>query len=76
MARGFAGAHVAILESWLSGEVVCSVEELATMEVDLLMGGSAWALGLDPVELGYTTLSGPGDGESHPGSESAGSSYP
>jgi AcrR family transcriptional regulator len=69
MARGFAGAHVAILESWLSGEVVCSVEELATMEVDLLMGGSAWALGLDPAELGYTTESGPGNGD-------AGSSYP
>jgi AcrR family transcriptional regulator len=53
MASGFAGAHVSILESWLDGKIGCSVEELAAMEVDLLVGGSARALGIDPGDLGY-----------------------
>jgi hypothetical protein len=62
MARGFAGAHVAILESWLSGEIVCSAEELASMQVDLLVAGTAWSLGIDPAELGYGVSQSLGDG--------------
>ena len=53
MASGFAGAHLSILESWLAGDIACSVDELAAMEVDLLVGGSARALGIDPGDLGY-----------------------
>ena len=53
MASGFAGAHVSILESWLDGKIVCDVEELAAMEVDLLVGGWARALGINPDDLGY-----------------------
>ena len=58
VSRGFAGAHVAILESWLAGDIAGGAEEIATMETDLLTGGSALALGIDPEELGYPA--GPG----------------
>jgi len=54
MARAFVGAHVAILEAWLAGELDGDVEELAHMALDLLIYGTAWAHGLRLDELGYS----------------------
>ena len=55
MARAFVGAHVAILEAWLAGELDGDVEELARMTLDLLICGTAWAHGLHLDELGYSS---------------------
>ena len=55
MARAFAGAHVAILEAWLAGELEGDVEQRASMALDLLVAGSAWANGFGLDELGYST---------------------
>lgn len=55
MARAFAGAHVAVLEAWLAGELNGDVEELASMTLDFLVAGSAWAHGFGLDEIGYTT---------------------
>jgi AcrR family transcriptional regulator len=46
MARAFIGAHVAILEAWLAGELDGDAEELASMALDLLIYGTAWAHGV------------------------------
>jgi AcrR family transcriptional regulator len=54
MARAFVGAHVAILEAWLVGELDGDVEELASMALDLLIYGAAWAHGLRLDELGHS----------------------
>ena len=54
MARAFVGAHVAILEAWLAGELDGDVDELAGMALDLLIYGTAWAHGLRLDELGYS----------------------
>jgi AcrR family transcriptional regulator len=53
MARAFVGAHVAILEAWLAGELDGDIEELASMTLDLLIYGTAWAHGLHLDELRY-----------------------
>ena len=55
MARGFIGAHVAILDAWLAGELDENIEQLASMALDLLVAGSAWANGFGLDELGYST---------------------
>ena len=55
MARAFVGAHGAILEAWLAGELNGDVEQLATMTLDLLVAGTAWANGFRLDELGYET---------------------
>ena len=55
MARGFVGAHVAILEAWLAGELQGDIEELASMALDLFVAGGAWANGFRLDELGYST---------------------
>jgi AcrR family transcriptional regulator len=55
MARAFVGAHVAILEAWLAGELDGDVEELASVALDLLIYGAAWAHGFRLDELGYST---------------------
>jgi AcrR family transcriptional regulator len=55
MARAFVGAHVAILEAWLAGELDGDIEELASMTLDLLIYGAAWAHGFRLDELGYST---------------------
>ena len=55
MARAFVGAHVAILEAWLAGELDGDVEELASMALNLLIYGTAWAHGFRLDELGYST---------------------
>ncbi|HJZ28191.1 MAG TPA: TetR/AcrR family transcriptional regulator [Streptosporangiaceae bacterium] len=54
MARAFVGAHVAILEAWLAGELDGNVEELASMALDLLIYGAAWAHGVRLDELGHS----------------------
>jgi AcrR family transcriptional regulator len=54
MARAFVGAHVAILEAWLAGELDGDAEELAGMALDLLIYGTAWAHGLRLDELRYS----------------------
>ena len=54
MARAFVGAHVAILDAWLAGELDGDVEELASMTLDLLIYGTAWAHGIRLDELGYS----------------------
>ena len=53
MARAFVGAHVAILEAWLAGQLQGDVEELATMALDLLVAGTAWAHGISLDQLEY-----------------------
>jgi AcrR family transcriptional regulator len=53
MARAFAGAHVALLESWLEGEIAGSDQDLAAMQLDLLIAGFAWAHRITLAELGY-----------------------
>jgi AcrR family transcriptional regulator len=55
MARGFAGAHLAILDAWLAGELQGDIEELARMALDFLVAGAAWAHGFRLDELGYST---------------------
>ncbi len=55
MARGFVGAHLAILEAWLAGELQGDIEELACMALDLFVAGGAWAHGFRLDELGYST---------------------
>jgi AcrR family transcriptional regulator len=55
MARGFVGAHLAVLEAWLAGELKGDVERLASMTLDLLVAGMAWANGFRLDELGYST---------------------
>jgi AcrR family transcriptional regulator len=57
MARGFAGAHLAVLEAWLAGELQGDIDELARMTLDLLVAGMAWAHGFRLDELGYSTPS-------------------
>jgi AcrR family transcriptional regulator len=52
MARAFVGAHVAVLEAWLAGELEGDVEELASMALNLLIRGAAWAHGIRLDELG------------------------
>jgi AcrR family transcriptional regulator len=54
MARAFVGAHVAILEAWLAGELDGDVEELPSMALDLLIYGTAWAHGIRLDELRYS----------------------
>ena len=54
MARGFVGAHLAILEAWLAGELQGDIEELASTALDLLVAGAAWANGFRLDELGYS----------------------
>ena len=54
MARAFAGAHVAILDAWLAGELDGDVEELASMTLDLLIYGTAWAHGIRLDELRHS----------------------
>jgi len=54
MARAFVGAQVAVLEAWLAGELEGDVEELATMTLDLLIYGAAWAHGIRLDEPGYS----------------------
>jgi AcrR family transcriptional regulator len=60
MARAFVGAHVAILEAWLAGELKGDVEQLASMALDLFIAGGAWASGLRLDDLGYSV-----PGENH-----------
>jgi hypothetical protein len=55
MARGFVGAHLAILEAWLDGELQGDIEEIASMALDLLIAGTAWANGIGLDEIGYAT---------------------
>jgi AcrR family transcriptional regulator len=55
MARGFVGAHLAILDAWLAGELDGDIEQLASTALDLLIAGYAWANGFRPDELGYAT---------------------
>jgi AcrR family transcriptional regulator len=55
MARVFAGAHLAVLEAWLAGELEGDIEELARMTLDLLVAGMAWSHGFRLDELGYST---------------------
>src|SRR5215813_10397134 len=48
MARGFVGAHLAIVEAWLAGELHGDIEELASTATGLLVAGAAWAAGFRP----------------------------
>jgi AcrR family transcriptional regulator len=53
MARAFAGAHVALLRAWLSGELDYSAEEMALMEMQVMHAGMAWAQGISVDELSF-----------------------
>jgi AcrR family transcriptional regulator len=46
MARASAGAHIALLQSWLGGEIDMPSEELASMGLHLLVAGFAWGHGI------------------------------
>jgi AcrR family transcriptional regulator len=62
MAHVFAGAHVALLQSWLEGELDYPVEEMALLEVQLLVLGIGWAHGLSHSEMKIdTTPAAPGE---------------
>jgi AcrR family transcriptional regulator len=54
MARAFVGAHVAILEAWLAGELDGDADKLASMALDLLIYGTAWAHGVRLDEPGHS----------------------
>jgi AcrR family transcriptional regulator len=49
-ARAFAGAHVALLEAWLATGLQRTPQEMATMELDILVAGIRWANGFTPGE--------------------------
>jgi AcrR family transcriptional regulator len=51
MATFFAGAHVALLESWLNGTVAHAGDEVASMELALFVAGAAWSHQLTLDEL-------------------------
>jgi len=51
MATAYAGAHVALLESWLNGDLTGSPQEIADMQLDLMIRGFAWAHDISPDEL-------------------------
>jgi AcrR family transcriptional regulator len=53
MARGLAGANVAILEAWLDGDIDLDADSLAAVALDMLVAGLAWAQGLTLAEVGY-----------------------
>lgn len=55
LATAFAGAHVSILEAWLSGTISGTAAQVAAMELDALVGGLAWAQGLSAEEVGLDT---------------------
>jgi AcrR family transcriptional regulator len=67
MARAFAGAHLALLESWLEGEILGTEQELTAMQLDLLVAGFAWAHRISLSELGYDGAP-PGEPAARPGS--------
>jgi AcrR family transcriptional regulator len=53
IATAFAGAQVAILESWLDGKIAGRPEEMAAMQLDLIVAGMAWASNISLSEVGY-----------------------
>jgi AcrR family transcriptional regulator len=42
-ARAFAGAQVALLQAWLDGEIDGPPEQIAAMQLEMLIAGMAWA---------------------------------
>ena len=54
MARAFVGAQITILEASLAGELEGDVEELASLTLDLLIYGTAWAHGVRLDEPGHS----------------------
>jgi hypothetical protein len=42
-ARAFAGAQVALLQAWLDGEIDGTPEQMAAMQLEMLLAGMAWA---------------------------------
>jgi len=50
----FAGAHVALLDAWLDGRITGTAEEMAAMELNVLVAGLAWAHNLAHSEIGYS----------------------
>jgi len=76
MARAFVGAHVAVLEAWLAGELNDDAEQLATMTLNLLIAGAAWANGFRLDQLGYATGSPADAGNRAPGTAKARSRRP
>jgi len=55
MAHVTAGAHLALLELWLSDELGYSVEEVAAVGLNLLICGMAWGHGLSLEEIELAT---------------------
>jgi len=55
MARVFAGAHIALLKSWLDGEFDLSAEQLASVGLDLLVAGLAWGQGIPISDISLAT---------------------
>ena len=55
MARAVAGAHLALLQSWLGGGFDYSIDEMAALQLDLMVGGVAWGHGLALDELTFAS---------------------
>jgi AcrR family transcriptional regulator len=51
-ARAFAGAQVALLQAWLDGEIDATPEQMAAMQLDMLVEGMAWAQNVSLSEEG------------------------
>jgi len=65
MARAFAGAHLALLDGWLAGDLDLDAEDLSRIEIDLTTFGWAWGMGLGPGDFSYS-MSAPGRESSEP----------
>jgi AcrR family transcriptional regulator len=63
MARVFAGAHVTLLQAWLNGELDYPAEQIALLEVQLLVLGTGWAHGLSASDLQIDTAPSVADGD-------------
>lgn len=55
MCAAFVGTHMELLVAWLDGELEYSPEEMATMEIQVLIRGLAWAFGLSATEMSLGT---------------------
>jgi AcrR family transcriptional regulator len=51
MARAFAGAHLAVLRSWLEDEIDMPADQLAATALNLIVAGWAWGHGIEITEL-------------------------
>jgi AcrR family transcriptional regulator len=56
MSRAFAGAHVALLEAWLNGELEHTIDEMVSMQLHVLVLGLGWAHGIAAGDTNWVVL--------------------